>query len=84
MGTLEREATEEGRLRGWDHANYAENCGGVLPAEDTEVPVPAEFLQVATYYTAGFMEGVGQYREDDREDDEFEDPREAEWQGLAD
>lgn len=84
MGILEREATEEGESRGWDHANAVTAYGGVLRPEESEVEIPGKYLQVPTYYTAGFFEGIDQYEEENLEDDEFEDPRETEWQGLVD
>lgn len=83
MDTLEREATDAGKQRGWEHANFVDAYGGTMEPEESEIEVPSRYLQVPTYYTAGFSEGVQEYIEENREDDEYRDPREDEWNGLV-
>lgn len=82
MGSLEQEATDAGKSRGWDHANYVDSYGGTMVPEENEIEIPEEFMQVPTYYTAGYFEGITEFVDDSRTDDEFVDPREPEWQGL--
>lgn len=83
MGSLEREATEAGRSRGWDHANAA-GFQEVLIPEECDIEIPGQYLLVPTYYTAGYFEGIEEYENENQDDDEFEDPREEVWQGLTD
>lgn len=61
MGPLEQEATESGKQRGWEHANYVDAYGGTMEPEESEIEVPSQYLQVPTYYTAGYSEGVQEY-----------------------
>lgn len=56
---LTQAATETGQSRGWDHANYVDAYGGDM---DQEPEVPARFGSVATYFTAGFAEGVERFQ----------------------
>lgn len=83
MGPLEQEATDAGKQRGWEHANYVDAYGGTMEPEESDIPIPDQFAQVPTYYTAGYFEGVQNYIDESRENDEFVDPRELEWQGLV-
>lgn len=83
MESLEQEATDAGISRGWDHANYVDSYGGTMTPEESEIEIPLQFMQVPTYYTAGYLQGVEEFESDHLEDDEFVDPREPEWQGLV-
>lgn len=58
---LQNEATETGRDRGWSHAAFIDAYGG---DPHTEPDVPPWFATVATYYTAGYADGVTAYLDD--------------------
>lgn len=57
---LEHEATEIGRVHGFNHANYVDAYGGDMD----EAPVaPLRFAEVDSFYESGYAEGVESYRE---------------------
>lgn len=62
--SLEEEASRAGRHDGWRHANFVD-AYGEEPGRP-EVSVPRRFAEagLATYYLAGFEEGVSQYAEE--------------------
>lgn len=62
---LAQEAQERGYDRGYDHANYVDNVGGV----DLGWTVPERFASVATYYRAAFEDGMAAYRDRDQDQD---------------
>jgi hypothetical protein len=83
MGQLEQDATDAGIQRGWDHASYVEAYGGITRPEESEIEIPGQYMDVPTYYTAGYFEGIDQF-ENERMDDAFpdlSDPREPAWNG---
>ena len=86
MGPLEKEATDAGRERGYDHANYVTAYGGNLEPEESEIEIPLQFLQVPTYYTASYLEGVQEYVNEQMDDafPDLTDWREDEWCGNND
>lgn len=68
MGPLEQEATDAGKVRGWEHANCVDAYGGTMEPEEEEIEVPSQYLQVPTYYTTGFSEGVQEYIDEQMRD----------------
>lgn len=74
---LERAATLAGAEAGYAHAVYVDAYGGDLAAPSD---VPGQFESAATFYTAGWGQGVQRLadeRDDEHEADQLEDPAHA-------
>lgn len=79
MNEAEKVATELGRNRGWEHANYVGAYGGTMRPEENEIEIPYYAEGAETFYTSAYLEGIEEYLAEHAEDDEYEDPRENEW-----
>lgn len=61
MDSLEKEAADAGKIRGWEHANYVDAYGGTMEPEESEIDIPSQYLQVPTYYVCAYFEGIDEY-----------------------
>lgn len=82
MNEAEKVATELGRNRGWEHANYVDAYGGTMRPEENEIEIPYYAEGVETFYTSAYFEGIEEYLAEQAADDEYEDPRENQWCGI--